>query len=50
VQNVTLDALANDEIPFELLVRELKINRDAGRNPQFQVMLSLEPPVASVGT
>jgi hypothetical protein len=39
-------ALANDAIPFSMLVKELAEGRDSSRNPFFQVMFSLEPPLA----
>ena len=34
---------ANGQVPFELLVNELRPERRAGSNPFFQVMFSLEP-------
>ncbi|HET7460821.1 MAG TPA: amino acid adenylation domain-containing protein [Longimicrobium sp.] len=33
-----LDADANQELPFDMVVDELKVPRDPGRNPLFQVM------------
>ena len=45
VRRTTLDALSNDEAPLDLLVAELQPQRDANRNPLFQVLFSLEPPV-----
>jgi Condensation domain len=39
-------ALANEAIPFSLLVKELTPVRDPSRHPFFQVMFSLEPPLA----
>jgi surfactin family lipopeptide synthetase A len=45
VRRTTLDALSNDEAPLDRLVAELQPQRDANRNPLFQVLFSLEPPV-----
>ncbi len=42
-------ALANDGVPFSMLVKELSEERDSSRNPFFQVMFSLEPPLAPLG-
>ncbi len=38
----TLEAFENQEYPFEELVERLDIRRDAGRNPLFDVMFSLD--------
>ena len=40
VRAVTLDAYANEDIPFDRVVRALEIERDNSRNPIFQVMFS----------
>jgi hypothetical protein len=45
-KEVLLGAMANDGIPFSRLVTELVEKRDASRHPFFQVMFSLEPPLA----
>src|SRR5882762_2671038 len=47
-RNLTIDALEHDRLPFVHLVRELKVQRDAGRNPLFQALFSLEPPLPEV--
>jgi amino acid adenylation domain-containing protein len=44
----TIDALDHDRLPFEHLVRELKVKRDPGRNPVFQALFSLEPPLPEI--
>jgi len=46
VRDETLEAIAHDDVPFESLVNALGIERDAGRNPLFQVAFSLEAPRA----
>jgi amino acid adenylation domain-containing protein len=45
VRDVTLSALSHDGVPFELLVRELAPRRDPSRNPLYQVLFSVEPPM-----
>lgn len=48
IRSSALDAYAHQSLPFERLIDELRIPRDASRNPLFQVMLNIEnapPPV-----
>ena len=44
-REVTLAALAHDDVPFGTLVRELSAARSPGVPPLFQVLFSLEPPL-----
>jgi aspartate racemase len=47
VRHTTLDALSNDEAPLDQLVAKIHPQRDLNRNPLFQVLFSLEPPLAA---
>lgn len=42
VQKMTFAAYENQDLPFEKLVNELRLERDMSRNPLFQVMLNFE--------
>src|SRR5579864_5169993 len=45
MRNVTLDAMDHDCVPWGQLIQELSPVRSRNRNPLFQVMFSLEPPM-----
>ena len=44
-QKLTLEAMANDDVPLELLEKELKLGRDLSRYPFLTVAISLQPPM-----
>lgn len=48
VREATLEAQEHADVPFEYVVKELQPQREQGQNPFFQVMLMLEPAVASL--
>jgi surfactin family lipopeptide synthetase A len=48
VRGVTLEALSHEEVPLDRLVAELQPERDPKRNPLFQILFSLEPPLSPV--
>ena len=44
VKDILLGALANNDVPFDHLVRDLQPKRESTRRPFFQVTLSMNPP------
>jgi len=49
VRGVVLEALCNEALPFQRLVRAVDSQRDLGRSPLFQVTFSIEPPMPDLG-
>ncbi|MGB8988836.1 MAG: amino acid adenylation domain-containing protein, partial [Candidatus Sulfotelmatobacter sp.] len=47
-RDLTIETLDHDSVPFEHLVREMRVQRDPGRNPLFQALFSLEPPLPEI--
>ena len=44
VKDTVLGALANNDVPFDHLIRNLRPHRDSAGRPFFQAIFSLEPP------
>ncbi|HSG40608.1 MAG TPA: amino acid adenylation domain-containing protein, partial [Thermoanaerobaculia bacterium] len=42
VREVAVEAFSHEEMPFERIVEDLHPDREAGRNPVFQVLLALQ--------
>jgi amino acid adenylation domain-containing protein len=40
-RDMTLDAFSNSELPFEVMLNHLRLERDPSRNPVFQVVLQV---------
>ncbi len=49
VRDTALEAVENQDLPFECLVRELKPERDQSRNPLFQVNFTHQRSFAKAG-
>lgn len=48
MRNLIFETLKHDCVPFGDLIQEFSPNRDLSRNPLFDVMFSLEPPMPEV--
>src|SRR5579864_7059567 len=44
----SIEAIDHDKVPFEQLVRALKVQRQPDRNPIFQALFSIEPPLPAL--
>ena len=45
-RDTTLNAFSNSDLPFEVMLKHLKFERDPSRNPIFQVVLQVLPNTA----
>jgi surfactin family lipopeptide synthetase A len=48
VRKTTIEALSNDDVPLDQVLKELHPDRDISRNPLFRVLLSLEPSLSEL--
>jgi len=48
-QSVLTGAISHDELPLDLLARELQLQSDPSRNPFFTIAISLQPPMPDLG-
>ncbi len=48
VRITTIEALGHDDVPLNQIIEDLHPDRNAGRNPLFRVLLSLEPGLSEV--
>ena len=48
VRKTTIEALSNDGVPLDQVLKELHLARDRSRNPLFRVLMSLEPSLSEL--
>ena len=48
VRKTTIEALSNDGVPLDEVLKELHLARDRSHNPLFRVLLSLEPSLSEL--
>src|SRR5437762_4988672 len=48
VMHVVLDALTNEQVPFEMIVKSLRLRPDPSRSSIFQIILSQQPQLRPV--
>ena len=49
VREATQEAFSHQDVPFESLIKELRLERDMSRHPLFQIVFSMQDAVVATG-